>query len=252
MRPIITLFTDFGTSDGYVGEMKGVMLSRTPDAHLVDVTHDIPPQDVESGRLALARVWRRFPQGTVHLAVVDPGVGSERRAIAVASDGRHLVGPDNGLLSPALLAGTARVVTLPVPGGASATFHGRDVFAPAAADLARGAPLEALGPEIVDPVIRRTPEPRRMPDGGLLGEVIAIDRFGNAITNLVGRRAACVEVEDARLPVHRTYAEVPSGSPLALVGSTGLVEIAVRDGSAAVLLGLRRGTAVVMRLESRV
>src|SRR5829696_9949198 len=129
MRPIITLLTDFGTADGYVAEMKGVLLTYAPDAVVVDVTHDVAPQDVEAGRLALARYWRRFPAGTVHLAVVDPGVGSARAALAVESDGRYLVGPDNGLLSPALLLVSARAVSLPVPPNASPTFHARDVFA---------------------------------------------------------------------------------------------------------------------------
>ena len=247
MRPIITLLTDFGTSDGYVAEMKGVLLSRVPDATLVDVTHEIPAQDVESARLTLARVWRRFPAGTVHLAVVDPGVGSQRRAIAVASDGRFLVGPDNGLLSPSLLMIGARVVELPVPQVASATFHGRDVFAPAAAELAAGTPLEELGSTAGDPIVRRTPEPHRLGDGRVMGEVITVDRFGNAITNLVGRRGGMIEIDGMELAVRRTYADVEAGTPLALVGSTGLIEVAVREGSAALKLGIRRGTTVVLR-----
>src|SRR3954464_13086049 len=130
MARIITLLTDFGTADGYVGEMKGVLLSSAPGATIVDITHDVAAHDVEIGRLTLARYWRRFPAGTVHLAVVDPGVGSTRAAIAVESDGRFLVGPDNGLLSPALLVRGYKAVELPVPQHASATFHGRDVFAP--------------------------------------------------------------------------------------------------------------------------
>jgi S-adenosyl-L-methionine hydrolase (adenosine-forming) len=247
MRRIITLLTDFGTADGYVGEIKGVLLSRVPDAHVVDITHDIPAQDVESARLTLARVWRRFPAGTVHLAVVDPGVGTARQALAVESDGRYLVGPDNGVLSPALLMTDARVVALSVPSGAAATFHGRDVFAPAAAELASGTPIQALGAAAAEVLVRRTPEPRRRGDGALAGEVIAVDRFGNAITNLVGRRPALLEVAGAVLPVRRTYSEVERGSPLALVGSTGLIEVAVRDGSAARLLGLDRGSVVLLR-----
>src|SRR5215208_6408974 len=127
MRAILTLLTDFGTADGYVGEMKGVLLSLVPDAEVVDISHDVPPQDVEHARLTLARVWRRFPLGTAHLVVVDPGVGSARAALAVAAEGRFLVGPDNGVLSPSLLAGDARVVRIRVPVSASATFHGRDV-----------------------------------------------------------------------------------------------------------------------------
>src|SRR5687768_13136661 len=184
MRPIITLLTDFGTADGYVAEMKGVILTRAPEASLVDVTHDVPPQDVECGRLALARYWRRFPPGTVHVAVVDPGVGTARAALAVESDGRWLVGPDNGVLSPALLVAGARAVTLPIPSTAAPTFHARDVFAPAAADLALGAGLDWLGSPALELVVRRTPEPRRRPNGSIEGQVITVDRFGNAITNL--------------------------------------------------------------------
>ncbi|MFN2565393.1 MAG: S-adenosyl-l-methionine hydroxide adenosyltransferase family protein [Gemmatimonadaceae bacterium] len=247
MRPVVTLLTDFGTADGYVAEMKGVILSRAPEATIVDVTHDVAPQDVECGRLALARYWRRFPPGTVHVAVVDPGVGSARAALAVQSDERSLVGPDNGVLSPALLVAGARAVTLPIPAGAAPTFHGRDVFAPAAADLALGAPLDALGSPALDLVIRRTPEPRRLPDGSIEGQVITIDRFGNAITNLLSLRAQSVDVNGTVLPLRRSYADVSSGEPIALVGSTGLIEIAVRDGNGAKTLGLQRGSVVVVR-----
>jgi hypothetical protein len=247
MHPIITLLTDFGTADGYVGEMKAVLISQAPDARLVDITHDIPPQDVESGRLALARVWRRFPAGTIHLAIVDPGVGSTRDAIAVESDGRLLVGPDNGLLSPALLVAGARAVRLPIPSAASPTFHGRDAFAPAAAALATGSSLDALGAAAPEPVILRTPEPKRLPDGSLRGEVIAVDRFGNAITNLVAVRGGVLEVGFTTLAVQHTYGDVAPGTALAVVGSTGLIEIAVRDGSAAAMLHLARGSAVTLR-----
>jgi S-adenosylmethionine hydrolase len=247
MRPVVTLLTDFGTADGYVAEMKGVILTRAPEAALVDVTHDVVPQDVEAGRLALARYWRRFPSGTVHLAVIDPGVGSARAALAVESDGRFLVGPDNGVLSPALLVAGARAVTLPVSGGASPTFHGRDVFAPAAAELALGASLDAIGSPALDFVIRRTPEPRRLADGSIEGQVITIDRFGNAVTNLLGLRAQSVEVNGTMLPLLRSYADVPEGEPIAVVGSTGLIEIAVRNGSGAAAMGLERGSVVVVR-----
>jgi S-adenosyl-L-methionine hydrolase (adenosine-forming) len=247
MRPIVTLLTDFGTADGYVGEMKGVILTRAPEATLVDVTHDLVPQDVEAGRLALARYWRRFPPGAVHVAVIDPGVGSARAALAVESDGRFLVGPDNGVLSPALLVAGARAVTLSIPFGASPTFHGRDVFAPAAAELALGATLDAVGSPALDFVVRRTPEPRRLADGSIEGQVITIDRFGNAITNLLGLRAQSVEVNGTVLPLLRSYVDVPEGEAVALVGSTGLIEIAVRNGSGAAAMGLERGSVVVAR-----
>lgn len=247
MPRIITLLTDFGTADGYVGEMKGVLLAGAPEATLVDITHEIPAQDVETARLTLARVWRRFPAGTVHLVVVDPGVGTDRAAIAVASDERFLVGPDNGVLSPALLIAGVQVVALETPAKASATFHGRDVFAPAAARLASGVAIETLGTPAAQPRIRRTPEPRRTGDGALLGEVISIDRFGNAITNLVGLHTGSVEAAGLSLPLRRTYGEAAIGAPVAIVGSSGLIEIAVRDGSAARTLRLTRGTAVLYR-----
>ena len=247
MRSIITVITDFGTADGYVGEMKGVLLSRAPDAVVVDITHDIAPQDVASARLTVARVWRRFPSRTVHLVVVDPGVGTSRAALAVESDGRFLVGPDNGVLSPALLIAGARAVALPVAAVAAPTFHGRDVFAPAAAALASGARLVDLGTEAPQPVISRTPEPRRVAPGTLAGEVIAVDRFGNVITNLVGLHGGTIEVNGLHLPVRRAYGDVQSGSPLAVVGSTGLIEIAVRNGDARTRLGLERGARVVLR-----
>jgi len=246
MTSIITITTDFGTVDGYVGEMKGVIMSRAPHAAIVDVTHDIPPQDIDRARLTLARVWRRFPAGTIHLVVVDPGVGSSRAALAVASDERFLVGPDNGVLSPALLIPGARAIELNIPPSASATFHGRDVFAPAAASLADGVPLESLGVDARSPIIRRTAEPTRRADGALVGEVIFIDRFGNAVTNLLGLRGGLVEIGEARIPVRHTYADVDEGGVVALVGSTGFVEIAIRDADAATRLGLRRGSRVVL------
>lgn len=249
MRPIITLLTDFGTADGYVAELKGALLALVPDATVVDATHDIAPQDIEAGRLALARYWRRFPAGTIHVAIVDPGVGSSRRALAVSSEGSFLVGPDNGLLSPALLGADARVVSLVIPAAAAPTFHGRDVFAPVAARLARGETLNALGDPVNDPIVRRTPAPRRRDDGALVGEVITVDRFGNAVTNLIPGpiAGARVEVAGRLLALVRSYADAPDRSPVAVIGSTGLVEIAVRDGSAARALELSRGSPVIWR-----
>ena len=246
-RPLITLLTDFGTVDGYVAEMKGVILAAVSEAQVIDVSHDLPSQDVEAGRLALARYWRRFPAGTIHVAVVDPGVGTDRAALAVASDGRFLIGPDNGILSPALLFAGASAVALQVPANAAPTFHGRDVFAPAAARLAAGEPFESLGSAVDSPIVRRTPEPHRLSDGAIRGEVITIDRFGNAITNLLAVRGGTVDVAGRRLPIRRTYGDAADGAPVAIAGSTGLIEIAVRNGSAAELLGLKRGVEVVHR-----
>jgi S-adenosylmethionine hydrolase len=182
----------------------------------------------------------------VHVVVIDPGVGGERAALAVESEGRFLVGPDNGVLSPALLHSGMRCVSLRVPPGASATFHGRDVFAPAAAELAQGIALDALGEPFAEPVIRRTPETTRREDGAVHGVVIAIDRFGNAVTNLMARRGGVVMVGGRRLPLSRTYGDAERGAPMALVGSSGLVEIALREGNAALKLGLTRGAEVVL------
>jgi S-adenosylmethionine hydrolase len=248
MTRIITLLTDFGTADGYVGEVKGVLAANAPDCALIDIAHDVSAHDVEGGRLALARYWHRFPVGTVHLAVVDPSVGSSRAALAVESEGRFLVGPDNGILSPAMLHPGARCVVLVVPPSAAPTFHGRDVFAPAAAKLAQGVALDALGPVCSDPIVRRTPEATRRADGAIAGTIITIDRFGNLVTNLVSRHGGTIELAGRSLPIRRTYGDVEVGEVIALVGSSGLVEIGVRDGSAAEELGAKRGDAVVLRV----
>lgn len=246
--PLITLLTDFGTADGYVGEMKGVLASNAPGVPLVDIAHDMPAQDVEAARLTLARYWRRFPEGTVHVVVVDPGVGTDRAPLAVESLGRLLVGPDNGVLSPALLIPGSRAMQLPAPLAAAPTFHGRDVFAPAAAMLACGATLDSLGDRAADPIVRRTVEPRRLPDGSVEGEVITIDRFGNCVTNLLAPRGGTVHAAGRDLgALQRTYADASRGSALALIGSMGLVEVAVREGSAATELALRRGDRVLLR-----
>jgi S-adenosylmethionine hydrolase len=245
----ITLLTDFGTADGYVGEMKGVLVTNAPGCAIVDIAHDVAAHDVEAGRLTLARYWQRFPPGTVHIAIVDPGVGSSRAALAVQSAGRYLVGPDNGLLSPALLFPDARCVALPIPHAASATFHGRDVFAPAAALLVKGATIDSLGEAFHDPVILRTPEATRDAGGDVHGVVIGVDRFGNVLTNLVSRRAVSVRVNGRTVPVARTYADVAAGELVALVGSSGFIELAVRDGSASTALGAVSGDAVVLHAE---
>jgi S-adenosylmethionine hydrolase len=247
--PLITLTTDLGTTDGYVGEMKGVMLSEAPGATLVDITHDIEPQDIDAARLLLDRCWRRYPAGTVHVVVVDPGVGSTRAAIAVQCQRQFFVGPDNGVLSSALAGAASQVVALEVPADASATFHGRDVFAPAAARLARGTPLSALGPPHPSPVVHQDPEPVRMQNGAVAGEIVHADRFGNAVTNLraaIAGGGAIVEVASRELPLVRTYADVAPGEPLALVGSSGRLEIAIRNGHATRVLGLARGARVIL------
>jgi S-adenosylmethionine hydrolase len=243
--PLITLLTDFGTADSYVGEVKGVLLSRVHGAQLVDVTHDVPPGDLRAAQYILSRVWHRFPQGTVHVVVVDPGVGTTRRALAAEADEHYFVAPDNGVLSP--LPATAHFVSLPVPAGASPTFHARDVFAPAAAQLAIGASLTHLGHPITDPVRAPLPEPRK--DGAaVVGEVIYVDRFGTLVSNVPG------ELVEPGVPINvagneigtlaRTFGDVARGRLVAFVGSGGTVEIAVRDGNAERLLGVRVGAEV--------
>jgi S-adenosylmethionine hydrolase len=244
---VITLLTDFGTADSYVGEMKGVLSSLAPRAQLVDITHDIPPGDVTMAQLVLSRVWHRFPAGTVHLAVVDPGVGSTRRAVALTAHGHRFVGPDNGLFTTLLEDAVA--VTLSVPPSASATFHGRDVFAPAAAALATGTALEALGDAVGDLERRPLPFPRKQ-GRDIVGVVLQVDRFGNLVTNIARHEVpegGIVRVGTVVAgPLRRTFAEVAMGAVVAYVGSGGTVEIAVRDGSAAAAFGVGRAMDVTI------
>jgi len=245
VAPLITLLTDFGISDSYVAEVKAVLLSRALGAQLVDVTHQIPPGDVRAGQYVLDRVWHRFPGGTVHLVVVDPGVGTSRRALAAEAAGHYFVAPDNGVLSS--LPPDASFFELPVPPGAAPSFHGRDLFAPAAAELATGTALSHLGSLITDPF--RAPLPVPYFDGtAVRGEVIYVDRFGTLISNIPGERVEPgVRIKVAGTEVgtlRRTFGDVERGQLVAFVGSGGSVEIAVRDGSAARLLGVGVGAEV--------
>jgi S-adenosylmethionine hydrolase len=258
---IITLLTDFGTADGYVAAMKGVILSRAPGATLVDVTHDVPPQDVQAGAFALRAFYPLFPAGTVHLAVVDPGVGSARRPIAVGAGGQWFVGPDNGLFT-AVYDGEPAWRALHLTSerffrdAVSDTFHGRDIFAPVAAALASGTGPDDLGEPITDPVT--LPGARVVREGGRVrGAVVHVDRFGNLITSLSRRDLPEAPRPGFRLTVagrevrgfHRFYAEAAGGEPFATWGSAGLLEIAVDHGSAAALLGVGRGAEVVVEPE---
>ncbi len=249
----ITLLTDFGTADGYVGAMKGVMAAICPGAIIDDASHDVTPGDIEDGAWALSRYWREYPAGTVHVAVVDPGVGSARRALAARADGQYLVAPDNGLLTRVLASASRweavsilerRFMREPV----SRTFHGRDIFAPAAAHLACGVPLAELGPVVSDPVRLQLPDFTIAPEA-VRGAIVHVDRFGNLVTNIPeswigGGTVTCRERSLG--PVRRRYADVAPGEALALVGSAGTLEISVRDGSAARLLGAQRGDEVVV------
>jgi S-adenosylmethionine hydrolase len=256
---IVTLTTDFGTADGYVAEMKGVIVSRAPGAVLVDATHEIAPGDVEAAAWILDRVWDRFPNGTVHLVVVDPGVGSERRAVAVRAAGRWFVGPDNGVATRVLrrVAGEEAVFLDPDRDGAppvSPTFHGRDLFAPAAARLVAGDEATGLGNPIDPKSLIRLELPEPVQVGHVLrGRVEHVDRFGNLITNIPGARiapTALIEVAGTVVSgVRAAYAHGDPGRPVAVVGSGGRLEVSVRDGSAAVLLRAGRGTEVRVRAE---
>jgi len=252
---IVTLLTDFGLSDPYVGVMKGVMLSAEPQLELVDLTHGVPPQAVAVGAWHLQQSWARFPKGTVHLVVVDPGVGSERRILLAEQAGHLFLAPDNGVLDPALDE-SATVLVLDVERfalpGASRTFHGRDVFSPAAAALAAGlAPGEA-GVATTDWVRLELPVPEVGEDGAIHAAVLYADRFGNLVTMVEARAldvAATwtVQVGEESMPLVGTYADVEVGELLALVGSGGTVEVSLRDGDAAARLGAEAGAAVVLR-----
>jgi hypothetical protein len=250
--PIVTLLTDFGTTDNYVAEMKGVLLSRVPSAVLVDVTHGIQPGDVRSAAYILGRTWHRFPPGTIHLTVVDPGVGTMRAALALASHGHAFIGPDNGVFTPVLRDAEVEAVALLQPESASPTFHGRDLFAPAAAALAAGAPLRSLGEPFAGIPDRLAYTAPHHEGKTVVGEVIYIDRFGSLITNLTLELVpsyATLEVEDVDLgPLRRTFNDVATGGLLAYVGSGGAIEIAVRNGSAARRLGVGVGGRVRARL----
>ncbi len=245
--PVITLLTDFGSNDSYVAEMKAVLLSAAPESTIVDISHEVPPGDRRAARYLLGRTWHRFPAGAVHVAVVDPEVGTERRALAAQVQGHSFIAPDNGLLSPILEAAT--VVDLAVPLDASATFHGRDVFAPAAARLANGEQLSNLGPEVDDAVFTPSPVPRQ--DGGAVrGEVVYVDRFGTLISNIPGKAflgaTGVVVGREFTALLGRTFRDVEQGALVAFVGSGGTVEIAARDRSAAQATGVGMGGEVRM------
>jgi S-adenosylmethionine hydrolase len=258
MRPVIALVTDFGLSDPYVGAMKGAILRLAPEVTLVDVVHELAAHDVLAGALALDAAYRHFPKGTVFVAVVDPGVGSARRALAIAAAGWRFVGPDNGIFTFVLEAEASaevrRLATQVSGGPVSPVFHGRDLFGPAAAELARGLPFEEAGPLVHDPVRLSLPPKLRAGDAWT-GSVLHVDRFGNLTTNLLAAdlaALACASLErlevrlgERILPLVRCYADVASGAACALVGSSGRLELAVREGRADALGGV--ASAVVVR-----
>lgn len=265
--PIIALLTDFGTADGYVGVMKGVILGIAPGATLVDLTHDIPPQDAFVGAWVLHTAWRSFPAGTIFLSVVDPGVGGARRAVAFAAGGKRFVGPDNGLFTAILESSPPEAAVIlddaryHLP-EVSATFHGRDIFAPCAAHLAAGLPLVALGSALAPEALVRLPLPRPEWRGGVLvAHVVHVDRFGNLITDLgadltsaiLANPRVTVELGGALVTARaHSFADAPPGAPALLRDSSGHLAVAVRDASAAALLGVSRGAEVLARgLEPR-
>lgn len=245
--PVVTLLTDFGLRDPFVGVMKGVILARC-DCHLVDLSHAIPPQQVALAAFWLERCYSFFPIGTVHLAVVDPGVGSSRRRVVVNSRGHWFVGPDNGLLGWLSDDPNQRAWSLEFPAAArSSTFDGRDYFAPAAAALAAGD-LSVLGASI--PSLEQLPESVRLlpttARPGASGRVVVVDHFGNLITNLAleGTVPSAVEAAGCWIPWGASYSAVTPGNLVALENAWGLLEIACRDGSAAAALDLGPGAAV--------
>ena len=254
---IITLTTDFGTRDPFVGAMKGVILDIHPEARIVDIAHEIPSQDVREAASVLREACPYFPEGTIHVAVVDPGVGSARRAILVETERYRFVGPDNGVFGWVCEAQTVRrVVAITNPDlmrpEVSATFHGRDVFAPAAAYMSKGVEVSAFGPAVSDWVRLELPKPS-VEEGRLLGQVVRVDRFGNAITNVsseafeefVGDGAFEIGAGAVRLrEIVRSYASVPAGEPLVLFGSSGHLEVSVNGGRASDVLGIKRGNTV--------
>jgi len=273
-QPLIALLTDFGTSDPYVGIMKGILASISPETRVIDLTNHIPPGDIQRGAFALWQSSLDLPSGTIFLAVVDPGVGTERKAICLDCAGQRFIGPDNGLFSFLLYGKEYHAWELSNPAyqlsTPGSTFHGRDIFAPAAAHAANGIPGEKFGNPVKS--IKRLAEPRLELNGkSLSGEVLSSDRFGNLFTSL-GRfhsndsrhlilrswtnqtncktkDRSCVEilVKDKTLPLVKTFSAIPEGSCAGLIGSTGLLEIVCNLGSAKNILGLKRGDPILLR-----
>ena len=259
--PLVSFISDFGHSDWFVGVVHGVVLEICPPARIVDLSHDIPPGLIERASFVIEAACPDLPAGTVNLAVVDPGVGTARRALAVRARRQLFVGPDNGILEWALSDPEAEVRTLteerwfrrPV----SRTFHGRDVFAPVAAHLAGGTPLDAFGPRITDPV--RLSRPAAEPvDGDLVGRVMFVDRFGNVLTNLTAASLAHAfpGVPEEKLEVRvgsrslrglaRSYGDAPIGTLVAIIGSSGRLEVAQVGGAAATRFGLGEGDPIIV------
>ena len=261
----LAIITDFGYRDHYVGVIKGVIASIAPRATVIDVTHGVPAQSIVAGAIALRESWRYFPPRTVFLAVVDPGVGTARAPIAIETrTGARFVGPDNGLLwLAANQAGIKRIVKLTSTRhrltNVSATFHGRDIFAPAAAYLWRGTPISALGPPLRPGSIVRLEPPRPLTSSREVhGEVIYVDGFGNLVSNIdratveefsthFRHKSLSVRISrGAAMRLHEAYGDAPKGVPLAIFGSFGLLEVAIRDGNAAMHFAAGTGAPVTL------
>jgi S-adenosylmethionine hydrolase len=259
--PVITLLTDFGTVDHYVAAMKGVMLGICPEARLIDVTHEIRAFQIAEAAFTLSQTWRYFPAETVHLIVVDPGVGSSRRALVAEADGHRFVAPDNGVLTMVRSAAAsfrawsiedARFFRRPV----SRTFHGRDIFSPVAAHVAVGTPLSEFGPEVQDPVLLAETEPVEVEPGVWSGTILHIDRFGNAVTSFGCNRfhglaehpfeALCGTGRIARY--YHDYTSAKPGEIFLINGSSGFVEVSMNQADAAAMLGLSAGSSVRLSL----
>ncbi|MEM1369628.1 MAG: SAM-dependent chlorinase/fluorinase [Cyanobacteria bacterium P01_H01_bin.15] len=251
---LITLLTDFGDRDVYVGVMKGVIASINPRVTVIDLTHQIPPQSISTARFQLLNAFPYFPGGTVHLAVIDPGVGNcDRKPVAIACRDSYLVGPDNGLfsgvcqqfpISQVVELNNSRYWRTQTP---STTFHGRDIFAPVAAHLARGVPLADLGATISQESLQTLTEFETEYGAGFRGQVQHIDHFGNLITTLPSEKVpanAMICIKQQRLTLGGTYSDQPKDQLVAIIGSHGWLEIAVNQGSAAQKLDVKVGAAV--------
>lgn len=261
MRNVITLTTDFGLQDYYVSAMKAVMLGIAPDARLVDISHEVPSQDIMAGSWILKNSAMLFPPNTVHLVVIDPGVGTERNPIAVQIEDQYFVGPDNGIFSLLTEERDYQAVRLSNKNywreNPSNTFHGRDIFAPAAAHLSQGVALEKLGEPLEELVTYRWTVPIADKDG-LEGMVIHIDKFGNLVTNItadlieevIGDKSVKIYVGNTILDeVTTTFGAVTEGEPVAYIGSSGMLEVGINKGNAEKMLGVQKGAQISLILQ---
>ncbi|SMO81878.1 SAM hydrolase/SAM-dependent halogenase family protein [Fodinibius sediminis] len=261
MRNVITLTTDFGLKDYYVSAMKAVMLGIAPEVRLIDVSHDIPSQDIMAGSWVLKNSAMLFPSKTVHAVVVDPGVGTERHPIALKVEDQFFVGPDNGIFSLLTASREYTAVRLTreqyLRDSPSSTFHGRDIFAPAAAHLSRGVPLEELGEPLDELVSYRWMQPIADKDG-VQGAVIHIDKFGNLVTNIpedlihevIGNQKVKIYVGNVILnDISTTFGDVTEGEPVAYIGSAGMLEVGINKGNAEEMLGVQKGAQISLVLQ---